>query len=154
MIILAHTSFKYSHTTRQETQVFFMNNDTAGAMLDNPLPCSQTLTSERRRGFKCAILERACKSTFFFLQTLYCFLLFYHCPLSEGTNRFESKLFTPLIKTPKQVDNVRRFLHALDTYTEKKSVIIMLTTRQMKHKVNLRKNIIVSKKKHPYNRLQ
>lgn len=33
-------------------------------MLDNPLPRSQTLTklaSERRRGFKCAILERALK---------------------------------------------------------------------------------------------
>ena len=128
-------------------------------MLDKLLPRSQTLsklTSERRRGFKCAILERVCKSSFFFfLQTLYFFFsLFYHCPLSEGTNRFESKLFTPLIKTPKQGDNVRRFLHALDTYTEKKSIITMLTTRQMKHKVNFRKNIIVSEKKHPYNRLQ
>ena len=52
MIILAHTSFKYSHTTRQETQVFFINNDTSGAMLDNLLPRSQTLSklaSERRR---------------------------------------------------------------------------------------------------------
>ena len=119
-------------------------------MLDNLLPRSQTLSklaSERRRGFKCALLQRACKSSFFFLQTLYFFLLFYHCPLSEGTNRFESKLFTPLIKTPKQGDNVRRFLHALDTYcTEKKSIIIMSTTRQMKHQVNLRKNIIVSEK--------
>ena len=83
------------------------------------------------------------------------FGLYHHCPLSEGTNRFESKLFTPVIKTPKQGDNVRRFLHALDTYSEKKSIIIMLRTRQMKHKVNLRKNIIVSeKKKHPYNRLK
>lgn len=52
-----------------------------------------------------------------------------------------------MIKTPKQGNNVRRFLHAIDTYTEKKSIIIMLTTRQMKHKVNLLKNIIVSKKK-------
>ena len=64
-------------------------------------------------------------------------------------------MFTPVMKTPKQGDNVRRFLHALDTYSEKKSIIIMLRTRQMKHKVNLRKNIIVSeKKKHPYNRLK
>ena len=63
-----------------------------------------------------------------------------------------------MIKTSKQGNNVRRFLHALDTYTEKKSIIIMLTTRQMKHKVNLLKNISFEKKnkkkKHQYNRLQ
>ena len=120
-------------------------------MLDNLLPRSQTLSklaSERRR--KAAWFWKEPSSQVFssYKPSIF-FLLFYHCPLSEGSNRFEPKLCTPLIKTPKQGDNVRRFLHALDTYTEKKSIIIMLTTRQMKHKVNLRKNIIVSKKKAP-----
>lgn len=81
-------------------------------MLDNLLPRSQTLSK--------LASERIGKSLqvkfFFFLQTLYFFLLFYHCPLSEGTNRFESKLFTPLIKTPRYGDNVRRELHALDKH--------------------------------------
>ena len=111
MIILAHTSFKYSHTTRQETQVFFINNDTAGAMLDNLLPRSQTF-SKRVRG-----LERACKSSFFFLQTLYFFFCFFTTAHSQrALTGFESKLFTSLIKTPRQGDNVRRFLHALDKH--------------------------------------
>ena len=48
-----HTCFKYSQTTRQETQFRFIKNVTAGAMLDLLLPRSQTLSklaSERLRG--------------------------------------------------------------------------------------------------------
>lgn len=121
-------------------------------MLDNPLPCSQTLTklaSERRVVSSVPFWKEPASQVFSSYKPSIVFCFFNHCPLSEGTNRFESKFFTPLIKTPKQGDNVRRFLHALDTYTEKKSIIIMLTTRQMKHKVNLCKNIIISKKKAP-----